>query len=307
MRFANTFRAVVEKLPFDPDSIISMDPALDELNNLVSELSQPTYSVNQVGKIVVDKTPEGAMSPNLADGVMISYSPFRAGAFFAAPASTAGRGVKVHELPSLMDHVFAVVSFLNASAAVAYCASCNSSDGTRGPPFHVLDWDLVELGPDTEAWARGIGRRLDELFALACGFILGMPRGTKQIYIDDPEGIYTEFLRQRGIEAVSLDQDVYPSDALPPVAERFAKAKPYVNLGLAVIDRPAHEREVSFHGTTRNYLREILQAELVQASPLAQAFASAVLMTFRGEAAVANPSDAEEQELMRAIGLFGMT
>lgn len=307
LRFQNTFRAVVQGMPFDPDSIISIDPALDELNNLISELSQPTYSINQVGKVIVDKVPEGAASPNLADAVMISYSPFRTGAFFAAPASKAGTSIKVHELPSLMDHVFAVVSFLNSSAAVTYCASCNSNDGSRGPPLHLLDWDLVELGPGTEAWARGIGRRLEELFALVCGFIVGMPRGTKAIYIDDPEGIYTEFLRQRGIEAVSLDQDVYPSDVLPPVAERFAKAKPYVNLGLAVIDRPAHEREVSFHGTTRNYLREILQAEVVQASPLAQAFASAVLMTFRGEAAVASPSDAEEQELLQAIGMFGLS
>jgi phage terminase large subunit len=307
LRFQNTFRAVVEKLTVDLDSIISIDPALEELNNLVSELSQPTYSVNQVGKIVVDKTPEGAMSPNLADGVMISYSPFRTGAFFAAPASKAGASIKVHELPTLMDHVFAVVSFLNSSAAVTYCASCNSSDGSRGPPFHVLDWDLVELGPNTEAWARGISRRLDELFAVVCGFIVGMPRGTKSIYIDDPDGIYTEFLRQRGIEAVSLDQDVYASDVLPPVAERFAKAKPYVNLGLAVIDRPAHEREVNFHGTTRNYLREILQAEVVQSSPLAQAFASAVLLTFRGEAAVAAPVDIGEQEILQALGVFGMT
>jgi phage terminase large subunit len=39
------------------------------------ELSQPTYTVNTVGKIVVDKAPEGTMSPNLADAVMICFQP----------------------------------------------------------------------------------------------------------------------------------------------------------------------------------------------------------------------------------------
>ena len=39
------------------------------------ELSQPTYTVNGVGKIVIDKAPEGTKSPNLADAVMIAYQP----------------------------------------------------------------------------------------------------------------------------------------------------------------------------------------------------------------------------------------
>jgi phage terminase large subunit len=41
----------------------------------MSELSQPTYAPNLVGKIVVDKAPEGAKSPNLADAVVIRYAP----------------------------------------------------------------------------------------------------------------------------------------------------------------------------------------------------------------------------------------
>ncbi|EBZ0800660.1 TerL protein, partial [Salmonella enterica subsp. enterica serovar Abony] len=42
---------------------------------LIIELSQPTYSINGVGKIVVDKQPDGTRSPNLADSAMISYAP----------------------------------------------------------------------------------------------------------------------------------------------------------------------------------------------------------------------------------------
>ena len=42
---------------------------------MIGELSQPTYKVNQVGKIVVDKSPDGARSPNLADALMIRFAP----------------------------------------------------------------------------------------------------------------------------------------------------------------------------------------------------------------------------------------
>jgi len=73
--FQNTHRAVVEKMEFDPTKIISIDPQLPELVALSLELSQPTYSINMVGKILVDKMPNGARSPNLADAVMICYQP----------------------------------------------------------------------------------------------------------------------------------------------------------------------------------------------------------------------------------------
>lgn len=41
------------------------------------ELSQPTYHQNVAGKIVVDKAPDGAMSPNLADAVMMRFAPMK--------------------------------------------------------------------------------------------------------------------------------------------------------------------------------------------------------------------------------------
>lgn len=71
LRFLKTYRAVVEGKEFKPDEIISISSTIPELTKLTSELSQPTYSLNRVGKIVVDKAPEGAESPNLADSVMI--------------------------------------------------------------------------------------------------------------------------------------------------------------------------------------------------------------------------------------------
>jgi len=73
-RFQNTYRAVVEGADISPDDIISIPSNLDNRQKLCNELSQPTYSISAVGKIVVDKAPEGTKSPNLADSVMIQYS-----------------------------------------------------------------------------------------------------------------------------------------------------------------------------------------------------------------------------------------
>lgn len=73
--FLNTYRAVVEKLPYDPDTIISIPNELPSRVKLVAELSQPTYSINTTGKVIVDKAPEGMRSPNHADALMIVCAP----------------------------------------------------------------------------------------------------------------------------------------------------------------------------------------------------------------------------------------
>ncbi len=75
MRFEQTYRAVVQKMPVDVDSIISIDPNLDELLPLQMELSQITYSINATGKVVIDKQPPGTASPNRADATMIAFNP----------------------------------------------------------------------------------------------------------------------------------------------------------------------------------------------------------------------------------------
>lgn len=73
-RFQRTYRAVVEGEPYVPDELISISSKLANREKAISELSQPTYSLNTVGKVVVDKVPDGARSPNLADAIMIQYS-----------------------------------------------------------------------------------------------------------------------------------------------------------------------------------------------------------------------------------------
>ncbi|RDL26862.1 TerL protein [Serratia fonticola] len=73
--FQNTYRAVKESMAYNPDEIISISGTMERKDKLIIELSQPTYSINGVGKIIVDKQPDGTKSPNLADSVMINYAP----------------------------------------------------------------------------------------------------------------------------------------------------------------------------------------------------------------------------------------
>lgn len=74
-RFIKTFRAVKEGAPFEPDEIISLNPAITELRELKSELSQVTYKHNEAGKVVINKSPDGHASPNRADCVVIGQAP----------------------------------------------------------------------------------------------------------------------------------------------------------------------------------------------------------------------------------------
>lgn len=71
LRFQRTYKAVVEGAEYHPDDLISIpnDP------ELVSELSQPTYS--SMPKITIDKKPNGAKSPNKFDALKICFAPLQ--------------------------------------------------------------------------------------------------------------------------------------------------------------------------------------------------------------------------------------
>lgn len=77
-RFERTWRAVTDPkfTAWTADDLISLDSdtiAPDLLRKLRKELSQPTYVQSQRLKMMVDKVPDGARSPNLADSVMMVY------------------------------------------------------------------------------------------------------------------------------------------------------------------------------------------------------------------------------------------
>lgn len=88
-RFQHTYQAVEQRrrqaaneplaelasFTLIPDEMIGISSVMLLHQQLRTELSQPTFAVNAVGKIVIDKTPDGVRSPNLADAVMMQFAP----------------------------------------------------------------------------------------------------------------------------------------------------------------------------------------------------------------------------------------
>ena len=74
-KFKNTYRAVVEGMEYNPNEIISISSKIPNLSAIMAELSQPTYGQNGIGKLLINKTPEGGRSPNYADSIMIAFAP----------------------------------------------------------------------------------------------------------------------------------------------------------------------------------------------------------------------------------------
>lgn len=76
--FESTYRAVILDHPYKHDEIISLDSKMPLLHKLVAELSQATVTYSKSGKVMIDKSPDGMKSPNLADAVVILKSQLKA-------------------------------------------------------------------------------------------------------------------------------------------------------------------------------------------------------------------------------------
>ena len=86
-RFELTYRAVRSKMAdatpeerqftYSEEDLVSLPSTLPNLFKIVKELSQATVSMNSRMRMVVDKKPDGAKSPNLADSVVMNYFPAR--------------------------------------------------------------------------------------------------------------------------------------------------------------------------------------------------------------------------------------
>lgn len=95
-RAQRTHRWITEGIKCNPDDLLSISPKDPNHMKLVAELSQATYKTNGVGKIVVDKAPDGMKSPNLADAAVINYAqmeppPFVVTSELLAAVAKAGR------------------------------------------------------------------------------------------------------------------------------------------------------------------------------------------------------------------------
>lgn len=78
LRFYKTWQAVIEGAAFDPDEIVSLDSKMKNLHTLERELSQATASLSiSTMKIVINKSPDGTKSPNMADAAIMSLFPVR--------------------------------------------------------------------------------------------------------------------------------------------------------------------------------------------------------------------------------------
>jgi hypothetical protein len=74
-RFYRTWRVINEGAEYDHDTLISIDSKIPKLRKLEKELSQATVGRGASLKMVVNKTPSGTKSPNLADAVVMAYWP----------------------------------------------------------------------------------------------------------------------------------------------------------------------------------------------------------------------------------------
>lgn len=78
-RCEKTYRARHEGIVYPSDELISIPSKHPLARKLCKELSQPTKKYDSKMRLVVDKTPDGMRSPNLADGCVILYFPAKGG------------------------------------------------------------------------------------------------------------------------------------------------------------------------------------------------------------------------------------
>lgn len=74
-RFYRTWRAVEKGDSHDPAQMISLSSDIPILEQLTKELAQATGSIGGNMKMIVDKTPEGTRSPDLADACVMAFFP----------------------------------------------------------------------------------------------------------------------------------------------------------------------------------------------------------------------------------------
>jgi phage terminase large subunit len=75
LRFERTHKAIHNGETYDPAELISLPSTLAGLQKLRKELSQPTRGKTGALKMLVNKTPEGTRSPNMADAVVMAFWP----------------------------------------------------------------------------------------------------------------------------------------------------------------------------------------------------------------------------------------
>jgi hypothetical protein len=289
-RLQHTHLVVTEGLTPDPNQLVSFDPALPELHQLLMELTQPTYSLNAAGKVLIDKVGSGARSPNLADAVVMCFAPVEGeGSFFAIPPPSAGLidapEIRVPEakLPWRPDVIFAAASGATGperdALAVVYFAVTGIHDAN--PPVVVLDYRIDPVtGLALDAWLPSVFTRLQELRGLC------EARCPQVALAISPHGIGPELFSQgisAGLGVEPVDEDLAELE----IVDRAVRASTFVRRGHVQFTREALERTVLFRGTERNHLLDAANKFDAATAPLCTdllgAFCDGVLLAFKSE------------------------
>lgn len=170
-RFERTWRAVTKGMNYEPSDLISLDSEKigNVLPQLTMELSQPTFTRNEAGQMMVDKMPDGALSPNLADAlVMWTQATGDAGAAFFEEDDMLVDASPV-PMPVHCESVYATVHAGgkpgkdNVGAAVIYWATFIDSGS-----IVALGWDYTEIeGTLLDGWIPRVFGELDKYSAVA--------------------------------------------------------------------------------------------------------------------------------------------
>lgn len=250
LRFEKTWRAVTKGITaYAPSEMISLSSEITNLAQVCMELSQPTYTRNEAGQIVVDKKPEGAKSPNKADSVMMRMARRKdqvAGGFFSAN-DILDNAVAV-PTPTACDTVFSIAHSSGKPG--------QDNDGTAVVEFAydettnlltILDWDLTEVTGDVaNDWLPAKFASLDRWASIA------HPRyGSQGMLIEDkgPGVILIEQARRWG-EVTELEGKITEVDAL----QQTINVSTYIKGGQVRITEAAMSKQTEYKGAVRNHL-----------------------------------------------------
>jgi hypothetical protein len=293
LRFQETHRAVEEHAAsFNPDLLISLDPTLSELPALLQELTQPTYSLNASGKLIIDKAAAGCASPNLADAVCMAFNPLstEGGFFAAAPGystacsttawSNPPASAEPVPLPQRCEGVFAAAAAAigpdhDAIATVYFAVSVFNP---AHPPLVVLDWELQKIeGAMLDAWLPAVEHRLDA-FAQA-----SQARGGSGGLTIEADALGST-IWEAGHTRFAVDLTTEDLTSIP-LTERAVAASNFVRSGKVRFTQAALDRRTYFKGTARNHLAAQLAAfgtsgadPLANSGELLAAFCDGVLL-----------------------------
>jgi phage terminase large subunit len=280
--FERTWRAVTKGIRYEPSELISLDS--DGLGSLLPqimmELGQPVFKPDDDGKRQVDKVPDGAYSPNLADGVVmwLDETGDKPAAFFeeedmlvdAAPVP----------VPNHCESVYATVHVSgkpgkdNMGAAVIYWASFVDNDKVV-----ALGWDYTEIeGNILDGWIPKVFSELDRLGSTAHLGHLG-------IYLSD-EGsneIVAEKAGNHG-DTTLIDGKI----AKLAARDQALSVSTYVTSKRVRLSADAVNKRTEFKGSKRNHLtfqlkRFTPEMKDVEEWPLLRAFVYGISIALEDE------------------------